>query len=202
MTGRTIQTDEVRAFFDRYAPSWDKNEIRNEAVISTILDNAGIGKDSRVLDVACGTGVLIPDYLKREAAAVTAIDLSPEMIRIAKSKFSEKNVTFLCGDAMETEMGRGFDAIVIYNALPHFADPEGLIARLSTLLGQGGILTVAHGMSREKINACHTGSAEHVSSGLMEAETLAKLFSSVLQVTTLISNDDMYQVAGRKQSFT
>ena len=199
MTGRTIQTDDVRAFFDRYAPSWDKNEIRNEAVISTILDNTGIGKGSRVLDVACGTGVLIPDYLKREASGVTAIDLSPEMIRIARSKFPEKNVTFLCGDAMEAEMGRDFDAIVIYNALPHFSDPEGLIKRLSALLGKGGILTVAHGMSREKINACHTGAAEYVSSGLMEAETLAELFRSVLQVTTLISNDDMYQVAGKRQ---
>lgn len=34
----------------------------------------------RLLDVACGTGVLFPDYLAR-GASVTGIDISPEMAR-------------------------------------------------------------------------------------------------------------------------
>lgn len=48
-----------------------------------------------VLDVACGTGVLIPDYLERGAAQVTAIDIAPEMVRIAREKFPQENVTVL-----------------------------------------------------------------------------------------------------------
>lgn len=199
MKAGSIQIEEVRAFFDRYAPSWDENEIRDEEVISVILDNAGITEGSEVLDVACGTGALIPDYLRRKVSSVTAIDLSPEMIRIAESKFLQKNVTFICEDVMKTEPGKCFDAIVVYNALPHFSDPEGLIKHLSHMLREGGILTVAHGMSREQINACHTGAAGHVSAGLMEAEELKAVFSRYLQVTTVISDDRMYQVAGRRQ---
>ena len=53
-----IDKQDVVAFFNRCAPSWDENMIRNEEVITKILDNGGVVKDVSVLDVACGTGVL------------------------------------------------------------------------------------------------------------------------------------------------
>lgn len=34
-----------------------------------------------VLDIACGTGVLFPDYLKRGEESLTAFGLSPEMTK-------------------------------------------------------------------------------------------------------------------------
>lgn len=119
--------------------------MRNEAVIGQILDNAGIRPGVSVLDVACGTGVLIPDYLKRGAAQITAIDIAPEMVRIAREKFPQENVTVLCGDASQTHFPALFDCIVIYNAFPHFPEPERLISHLAGLLTPGGTLTVAHG---------------------------------------------------------
>ena len=68
--------------------------------------------------------------------------------------------------------------------------------RLSSLLKPGGTLTVAHGMSREKIDAHHHGAASHVSNGLMSAGDLAAIFAEHLTVTTMISNEQMYQVSG------
>ncbi len=56
------------------------------------------------------------------------------MIRIARKKFPQENVRFVCGDAETAPLGEGFDAIVIYNAFPHFPDPERLVARLAALL--------------------------------------------------------------------
>lgn len=193
-----IEQKEVIDYFDRLAPTWDDELIRSDEKINIILDNAGVTRGSKVLDVACGTGVLIPDYLSREVAEVTAIDISPEMITLAKAKFNEPNVRFICGDVETTDVGTEFDAIVVYNAFPHFPDPERLIENLVKLLKNGGLLTVAHGMSREKIDAHHQGRASHVSNGLMEAESLAGIFSKHLEVTTILSNDEMYQVAGRK----
>lgn len=192
-----IQTKEVIEFFDRLAPDWDAELIRNDDLISTILDNAAVTEGKVVLDVACGTGVLIPDYLKRKVASVTGIDISPKMAEIAKAKFPQPEVTILCGDVERTDFGKQFDCIVVYNAFPHFPDPERLIATLSSLLKPGGTLTVAHGMSREKIDAHHHGSAHHVSNGLMSAEALASIFKKYLTVTTMISNDRMYQVVGQ-----
>lgn len=205
-----IDTNEVIAFFDRLAPQWDAGMVRNEAVIDTILDNAGVCSGKEVLDVACGTGVLIPDYCKRNVKSVTAIDISPKMTEIAKNKFeaggniknTESNGTskidIICGDVETYEFERLFDCIVIYNAFPHFPDPGRLIKNLSGKLKPGGILTVAHGMSREKINAHHSGSAMHVSNGLMSSEELASIFSEALKVITVISDDMMYQVTGQK----
>lgn len=194
-----IETKEVVAFFDRLAPNWDAEMIRSDEIISAILDRAGVSAGKDVLDVACGTGVLIPDYLQREVASVTAIDISPEMARIAREKFASEKVEILCGDAEGTDFGRLFDCIVVYNAFPHFPDPERLIHSLSAWLKPGGTLTVAHGMSREKIDAHHHGSAGHVSNGLMSAEELAAIFEKYLKVTAVVSDERMYQVAGAKK---
>ena len=122
-----MEQQAVIDFFDQAAAGWDAQLVRNEAVIGQILDNAGIRPGVSVLDVACGTGVLIPDYLKRGAAQITAIDIAPEMVRIAREKFPQENVRFVCGDAETAPLGEGFDAIVIYNAFPHFPDPERLV---------------------------------------------------------------------------
>lgn len=194
-----MEQQAVIDFFDQAAAGWDAQLVRNEAVIGQILDNAGIRPGVSVLDVACGTGVLIPDYLKRGAAQITAIDIAPEMVRIAREKFPQENVRFVCGDAETAPLGEGFDAIVIYNAFPHFPDPERLVARLAALLAPGGRLTVAHGSSRADIDAHHHGAASRVSNGLMEAEALAAIFARHLRVTDVISTDEMYQVVGEKE---
>ena len=186
-------------FFNRLAPQWDADMIRSDEIVGIILDNACVGEGQDVLDVACGTGVLIPDYLARDVASVTGIDISPEMAAIAGKKFPEDKVRIICGDVEEEDFGTLFDRIVIYNAFPHFPEPERLIARLAGLLREGGILTVAHGMSAEKINHHHSGTANTVSRELPEAEDLAELFSRYLKVKTVISDDRMYQVAGVKE---
>ncbi len=194
-----IETNEVIAFFDRLAPDWDAELIRSDEIISSILDNAGVGEGKDVLDVACGTGVLIPDYLKRGVESVTAIDISPKMAAIAAEKFPQEKVAVLCGDVEKTDFGRLFDCVVVYNAFPHFPAPERLIGHLAGLLRPGGTLTVAHGMSREKIDAHHHGSAMHVSDGLMSAEELCAIFEKHLSVTVTVSDERMYQVVGEKR---
>ena len=78
-----MNKQDVITFFDHYASTWDADMIRNESVINTILDNGGVTTGCTVLDVACGTGVLFSDYLQRNVKNVTAVDISPEMARIA-----------------------------------------------------------------------------------------------------------------------
>lgn len=193
-----MKQSDIISFFDRHAAEWDEELIRDDFIIDTILNNAGICEGCRVLDVACGTGVLIPDYLERGASEVVGVDISPEMIHIAGRKIDDKRVRFLCGDIESVELRRDYDCIVIYNAFPHFPEPERLIKNLSGKLKPGGSLTVAHGMSREEIDRRHKGCAEAVSVGLMEATDLANIFSRYLSVSCKISDERMYQVTGIK----
>ena len=81
-----MNKQDVITFFDYCASSWDARMIRNESVINTILDHGGVSTGCTVLDVACGTGVLFPDYLQRNVKSVTAVDISPEMTWIASRK--------------------------------------------------------------------------------------------------------------------
>jgi len=190
-----VKKEDIVEFFDRCAPSWDAEMIKSDEIIGIILDAAGVEVGKTVLDVACGTGVMFPYYLNREVASVTGIDISPEMVKIAREKFPQVQV--VCNDVEETAFDRKFDCIVVYNAFPHFPDPERLIEKLTGLLNPGGTLTVAHGMSRARIDHHHEGKASKVSCGLMSEDDLAKIFSNHLTVTTKLSNDHMYQVTGK-----
>ena len=192
-----MEQQEVIRFFDRCAPSWDVGLVRNEAVISAILDNAGVKAGVDVLDVACGTGVLFSDYLQRGVASLTAIDISPEMVKLARQKYPK--VCVLCGDVEQTVFDQCFDVIMIYNAFPHFPDPARLIGCLVRWVKPGGRLSVAHGMSREKLLQHHAGTASRVSVDLLEGNALAALFAPYFDVDTVISDERMYQVAGRRR---
>lgn len=193
-----MNKQDVITFFDHYASIWDADMIRNESVINTILDNGGVTTDCTVLDVACGTGVLFPDYLQRNVKSVTAVDISPEMARIAASKYPDRPIEVICGDIETLSLDQKFDCCMVYNAFPHFPDPKRLITVLSSHLKPDGILSVAHGMSREWINRHHEGRASKVSMGLLSEQELSNIFAQYLEVTTVISDDTMYQVCGRK----
>ena len=189
-----MEKKDIITFFDKCAPWWDEDMVRNEDLITLILDNGGIKEDIHVLDVACGTGVLFPDYLKRNVASVTGIDISPEMAKIAQAKFPEVKV--ICDDVETVDFGKKFDAIMVYNAFPHFPDPAHLIKVLAGLVKPGGKLSVAHGMSREKLTSHHAGRASKVSIDLIHEKELAALMEPYFDVDVIISNDRMYQVAG------
>ena len=132
-----IDTTQVKSFFDRLAPTWDSTREANTAAIRRILDAADIVPGVTVLDVACGTGVLFPFYLERQARHITGVDLSEEMIRVAAGKFQDERVTLLAQDVEQLPPGQ-YDRIVIFNAFPHFPDPRRLLSALAGHLGPCG----------------------------------------------------------------
>ena len=195
-----MQKQDVIEFFDRCAPTWDADMIKNDVIIGKILDNAEVGPDMDILDVACGTGVMFDYYLERNVASVIGIDISPEMAKIAEAKYADNDkVQVICGDVEEQNFDKKFDRIVVYNAFPHFPKPKRLIKILASLLKDGGRLTIAHGMSRAAIDNHHNGPASKVSNGLMAADSLKKLFDPYFDVEIMISNSRMYQVSGVKR---
>lgn len=190
---------DVIDFFDRLAPNWDADLIRDDKTIGKILDYAGIVEGVNVLDVACGTGVLFPDYLARNVKHITGIDISPLMIDVARSKFSDPRIELINADIEDVSCPAPFERCMVYNAFPHFPNPDRLIERLAGKLVSGGRLTVAHGMSRAQINHRHSGGASKVSVELIDENELALLFQPYFKVDIVISNDDMYVVSGTKK---
>lgn len=193
-----MQKNEVIAFFDSWADVWDEHQKTDPEKLNLILDNANICAGKKVLDVGCGTGVLEPFFLERKVKSVKAVDISSRMIQIAVSKFNEENVEFVCGDIETFPEEEKFDCVIVYNALPHFADTEVLVGKLLQLLVQGGTLSIAHSMSREKLLEHHNGSAKKVSVEIPEVRELAELIKKAdlrVRVTTMISDEKMYQLS-------
>lgn len=193
-----MKESDVISFFNKQAPLWNSQLIRDDEIIDKILDNARVQKGIRLLDVASGTGVLFPYYLSREVKELTAIDISPEMVRIAKEDFPQLRV--ICGNADSYDFKDEYDVIMIYNAFPHFIDPERLISHLSRYLRKGGILSVAHSMSRQELEEIHSSEAvKKVSYPLVSEAVLAEMMSPYFDVTVMLSDDRMYQLCGVKK---
>jgi len=191
-----MDKDTLISFFDQAAPEWDDRMVADDRKIEFILDRAGVCPELTVLDVACGTGILFPYYLRREVRRITGVDISPEMARIAAAKAADPRIEVICGDIESLPVTEPYDCCVIYNAFPHFPDPARLIERLSLWVKADGRITVAHGMSLEALHRHHAGRAEHVSRPMLSPQALADLLAPWFSVDTLLSDDEKYVVSG------
>ena len=186
----------VIEFFDRLAPTWDTGSASENPVTNTILDYAGISEGVSVLDVGCGTGALVPYYLERGVSHVTVIDISEKMIEVARRKFSDSKVSFIHADAETAVFDRLYDCCVIYNVFPHLPSPEAVIKNLFSFVRTGGILTIAHGDSREHIDIHHMQHAHEVSMMLMPDSEIIELLSEYFEVVLIVSDEHMHQIVG------
>ena len=122
-----------------------------------VADAAGILAGERVLDVACGTGVLARETLKRVGAngSVTGIDPVPGMITVAQQ--IEPGVEWRQGKAESLPFSdESFDAVVSQFGLM-FMDRAQAIREMLRVLNSRGRLAVAVWNSLENIPAYAVG---------------------------------------------
>lgn len=187
----------VRAFFNSKATVWDSIAVDCSDKINRIMNTANISAGDVILDVACGTGILVPFYLERDVNEVLGTDISDEMIKLAQEKFADnRNVSFIRADAEETSFPRKYNHAIVFDALPHFGNPIMLIKNLSKALLPKGRLTVAHSMGAKQLDELHKKAAPSVSRHLIPAQDLCEIMSKHFNVDTVISEDDFYMVSG------
>ena len=120
-----MDKNEVISFFDIHSTSWDENMEKDDRKINEILDVAKISSGKSVLDIACGTGVMIDYYIERNVSKITGVDISSKMIEIARNKFKKYDfIDFLCEDAEEFNFKNQYDRVMVFNAFPHFPNPK------------------------------------------------------------------------------
>lgn len=100
-------------------------------------------KGASVLDVGCGAG-LLSEALAGEGAQVTALDLAPELVKVARLHGLESGVKvdyrLQSVESLAAEMPGQFDAITCMEMLEHVPDPGSIINACATLLKPGGRL--------------------------------------------------------------
>jgi 2-polyprenyl-6-hydroxyphenyl methylase/3-demethylubiquinone-9 3-methyltransferase len=100
----------------------------------------------RVLDVGCGGG-LLAESLAREGARVTAIDLAPAMIEVARLHAASEGLTIDYRLASAEELARAspaaFEVVTCMEMLEHVPEPAAMLGTLAQLLTPGGALFVS-----------------------------------------------------------
>lgn len=99
-----------------------------------------------MLDLGCGTGSLAL-LATEQGHRVTAVDLSPRMVGLARAKLSGTDTEVLVGDAARPPVGeRTFDVIMARHVLWLLPDPDRALTYWLSLLRPGGRLLLIEGV--------------------------------------------------------
>jgi SAM-dependent methyltransferase len=114
--------------------------------VSTILlDAAALRPGERVLDVACGTGVIARLAAARlgPAPRVTGLDVSADMIEVARAS-SPETIEWHVGDAMSLPFpDNAFDVVLCQMGLMFMEDRSTAVKEMQRVLVPGGRVIVS-----------------------------------------------------------
>lgn len=202
-SGQALET--IASYFDARAEGWETNEPPEEAALRlTVARMAGVNEGSAVLDLGSGQGVMMASYLELGASHILGVDISSAMVDQGRKRWAAyPGIEFLVADAATMDVPgfqKAFDAVVIYNAYPHFMDRRALVANCARLLRDGGRFIVAHGAGREAINAHHEAVAAGVSLGLEAPEMEAVPWEETFVIDGMVDTPAFYAFCGFKRS--
>ncbi len=107
--------------------------------LTRYVDMKGL-KGKKVLDIACGTGVLTEQFV-RMGADVTAVDLTPKAVELTKKRLALYGLqaTVIEGDAQKLPFADNtFDFVCAWGCLMHMPETERAIAEIHRVLKPGG----------------------------------------------------------------
>lgn len=176
---RAAREASAEAYFARHAEEWDTLRLlhgADEPVEAALLDTLGGGEPGRLLDIGTGTGRMA-ELLADRASHVTALDKSPEMLRIARARlqsFPAGKVDLVQGDFTALPFADAmFDTVLFHQVLHYAQEPETVLAETARVTREGGRIAIvdlaAH--DREELRERHA----HARLGFSDEQMLALL---------------------------
>jgi len=146
----TIDAHRIREIYEKLAPRYDWHTALLEQLLLRRCRMRLLGRArGRVLEVGVGTGRNFPYY--PEGCRITAVDLSPEMLRLAEMNAARLglDVTLLEMDVQELSFpDRSFDTVVSSMTLCTIPDPIKALSEMARVAAPNGrILLLEHGRS-------------------------------------------------------
>lgn len=152
--------ENLRAYFDRHASSWDEMLGYHEKAsdLLEVISWFKLAEGRWVLDVGTGTGILLP--LIRQAIGpkgmLIGFDFSFKMLEKAKLRPCPGGKILVNATVESLPFQSGiFDHIICFSALPHFPNKLKALLEMVRVLKSGGGLSIAHLKSAEELNQFH-----------------------------------------------
>ncbi len=135
---------DVQAFHDR-SPGYEsgyRGQLHTDIVTRSVdLALARCPEPGRVLDVGCGTGLLLRELGRRlpGATALTGIDAATGMVGQARAKARDPRLTFVQGVAERLPFpDRAFDLVISTTSFDHWTDQRAGLAECHRVLAPRG----------------------------------------------------------------
>src|SRR5215510_3822948 len=146
--------ERTRQEFSRQAASFAASAaITDQSQVARLVAAIGGAARGRVLDVACGPGI-VTSALAERAQQVVALDLTPQMLEMARercSKAGQANVMFKEGSATALPFADAcFDAVITRLSFHHFLEPSAVLKEMLRVLRPHGIVAIADVVSAEE----------------------------------------------------
>lgn len=175
---RAAREATAAAYFARHAGEWDSLRSLHspDGPVEAALADALGAQLGALLDVGTGTGRMAELFASR-ADHVTALDKSPEMLRIARARLQTlpaDSVELVQGDftALPLPDG-GFDTVLFHQVLHYAQEPSTVLAEAARVTRPGGTIAIvdfaAH--DREDLRTQHA----HARLGFSDEQMLALL---------------------------
>lgn len=134
----------TKSQFDKVAEEYD--------FVSALLNDYSFfesnlsSKKGRALDIGCGSGLLV-EKLARYYDEVVGIDISNQMLELAKSKRQLTNTLYLNMNAEHMDFNEKFDLIVSRTTFHHLSDIPSVIEKMISLLNEDGKIVILDNVS-------------------------------------------------------
>lgn len=162
---RQKRAEMAEEYFAAHAEEWDAirslhvSESEVEQAMQLLLKHCNLG---HLLDIGTGTGRMI-ELFGSNADRVTAVDNSPEMLRLTRAKLQRENASegtasdigkkteLKLGDFNKLPLGdRQVNSVILHQVLHYAQNPEIVVSEVSRVLDDDGILLIADFASHER----------------------------------------------------
>lgn len=135
---------DVKEAYDIWADQYDTNENKTRDLEGVALRNTLSNIEfENCLEIGCGTGKNT-EWLLTKAKKITAVDLSDEMLKLAKAKINSENVNFIQADITKewafTE--EKYDLATFSLVLEHIENLNDIFKKLATITKDNGFVYI------------------------------------------------------------
>ena len=138
------KTEESRIAYNKIAFEYDTSREGQYTRfhIEELSNTIDLSEGNVVLDIACGNGTLLSELSKKAKIQANGIDVSENMIRVAKLRYP--NINFETRSCYPLEWSdESIDIITVCCAFHHFDNPQGFVNECKRVLKKKGTIYIA-----------------------------------------------------------